>query len=823
MRTSNIQRPTLNVQRRAGLALVLVLVLDIASAQNEPPDVIAAAQPLADGVPEVAVVRLRELLSSKPQEEIRRAATVKLGEALVAAAQPEDALKILDDPQVRDLSTAKFSRAQALASLARWAEALPLYRQAAADPAFVFRAEAAFGHAEALRALGRTAEAVGAFRAMERDRQWTVRARLRAVELLLESKDARGAERLLAAVEPTTAAQRKERRLLRGRIEAELGNHEKALELFRSILARPGGATHPVLIATVLAWAEVHLKIGSPGAGDDLVEDFIVKYSTDRDLPRIFAKLDQLYAGERRQARHDLGKWSRESVQPLRALAQWYLARAELRLGRTDVALTIFERLRAENPRLPALAEAFLEDAQLQLEQGRSDDALAALDTARALEPGRALRERIEMLAGRSHYAAGRFDSAAQTFRKVPHNHALFNVTLAWLQAGDAPQVAAATQELKSRGDEEMRGEVLLEQGLVEAARKGGGATKTLQNFLREFPKHHRASEGWVALAELAFHAAPPRLEEARQNLARARETNPTPAATERADYLMIWLEESAPERDEQSVIELANQFLQKHPESPFLPDVRLKLGETFFRRQDFASAQTQFEILAQRNPASPIAEKALFFAGQSAMQSMGGDSLARALLLFDEVVKKGGELKWAARNEQAVIERKLGQPQDAVTFYDEVLRGDAKGPEKREALCGKGDIFYELGANDPENYRRAIELYEQLAQQPEASAHWRNQALFKKGMCLEKLNAPVDALATFYRIIEDEARPGRQREFFWFYKAGFNAARLLEEDSKWQPAAAVYEKLAFAGGGRSEEARSRLNRLRLEHFLWEQ
>ena len=80
-----------------------------------------------------------------------------------------------------------------------------------------------------------------------------------------------------------------------------------------------------------------------------------------------------------------------------------------------------------------------------------------------------------------------------------------------------------------------------------------------------------------------------------------------------------------------------------------------------------------------------------------------------------------------------------------------------------------------------------------------------------------------TNALATFYKIIEDEGRPDRQREFFWYYKAGFNAARLLEEDSKWQPAAVVYQKLASAGGARSDEAKSRLSRLRLEHFLWEQ
>jgi outer membrane protein assembly factor BamD (BamD/ComL family) len=250
---------------------------------------------------------------------------------------------------------------------------------------------------------------------------------------------------------------------------------------------------------------------------------------------------------------------------------------------------------------------------------------------------------------------------------------------------------------------------------------------------------------------------------------------------------------------------------------------VRLKLAETYYRRQDFASAQTQFELLAQQNTGAPVAEKARFFAAQSAMQSMSPDSLDRALRLFDEVVQKGGELKWAARNEQAAIERRLGKPQDALTFYEEVLRGDAKAPEKREALCAKGDVLYELGATDPENYRRAIDAYEQLAAQPDAPLHWRNQALFKKGMSLEKLNETDAALATFYRIIEDQSGSAKEREFFWYYKAGFNAARLLEQQAQWRPAAAVYEKLAFAGGGRSEEAKSRLNRLRLEHFLWEQ
>jgi hypothetical protein len=71
--------------------------------------------------------------------------------------------------------------------------------------------------------------------------------------------------------------------------------------------------------------------------------------------------------------------------------------------------------------------------------------------------------------------------------------------------------------------------------------------------------------------------------------------------------------------------------------------------------------------------------------------------------------------------------------------------------------------------------------------------------------------------------VIEEGIRSDRPREFFWFYKAGFNAAHLLEETNDWKSAVAVYRKLATVGGTRSDEARARLTQLRLEHFLWDE
>src|SRR5207249_10334405 len=89
------------------------------------PALMEATKPLLEGVPEVAVVRLLALLDSTLTAEEWCAVAAKLAEARVAARQPWDALLLLADFRLRNLPAAKFWRAQAFASLHRWADALP--------------------------------------------------------------------------------------------------------------------------------------------------------------------------------------------------------------------------------------------------------------------------------------------------------------------------------------------------------------------------------------------------------------------------------------------------------------------------------------------------------------------------------------------------------------------------------------------------------------------------------------------------------------------------------------------------------------------------
>ena len=786
-----------------------------------------AAKPLLEGVPEVAVVRLRALLGRSSTIEEWRATAEKLAQAQVAAKHPEDALVLLADSRVRELPSAKFWRAQAFASLHRWAEALPLFEELATDERSSFRQPATFGAAEMLRALGRRNEALTKFAILLHDKDWATRAQFRSAELYVDKADAINARRVLDEVQAKSVEERKERRFLRGRLELILQRPDRAIDMFQAVLKKPDGASHPTLIAALFGIADACLQLKTPETGDDFIERFIDNHPADPDLPVLFAKLDELYRAEHKPSRSELEKWVRNPEQPRRTFARWYLARLEIRAGRRDRARQLFSDLRRADLKSSAIASALLEFARLERDDGHFDEAIAILDDARLLHPEPSLLDQINLFFAQTEYLAQRFRAATAAFEEIGHSTspwakvALYNASAGWLQLGDHDRFLVDYNELgKQGGDEESRANLRLEEGLMQAARGNQKAAESLQQFIRDFPKNPRVSEAWIGLAEQAFHSSPPRLDEARKNLARAADSQPTAAAKERGDYLTIWIEDSA-NVDETKVIELAKRFLDQHGASPFASEVRMKLAEIYYRRQDFANAQTQFEILAQQNPDNPLGEKALFFAAESAMSSMGEHSLDRAIVLFDEVVRLKGPLRWAARNEQAVIERKLGKPKDALTLYDEVLRSDAEAPEKREALCGKGDIFFEMAGSDPSNYQRAIAIYDQLASDKDQPTHWRNQALFKKGLCLEKTSDSADALAMFYKILEDEARLGRRHEFFWYYKAGFNAARLLEDDSKWESAAAIYEKLVAAGGSRSEEAKERLNRLRLEHFLW--
>src|SRR5438477_3437676 len=77
-------------------------------------EIAEAARPIDDGAPEVAVYQLQKLVAGlRGADGIK--AKEKLAEALIAAQRSAEALRLLEEPTLRDSTSGKFLRSQALA------------------------------------------------------------------------------------------------------------------------------------------------------------------------------------------------------------------------------------------------------------------------------------------------------------------------------------------------------------------------------------------------------------------------------------------------------------------------------------------------------------------------------------------------------------------------------------------------------------------------------------------------------------------------------------------------------------------------------------
>ncbi len=474
------------------LALVGAIIFSLgtqARAQGSP-SLQGAIGPLAEGVAPVAIARLEALLAQNPSAVEQDLARKKLAEALVQAGRPADALPLLERTSLTNDLDAIFVRAQALAALDRWAEALPLYQRAATDPATARQGEAIFGTAQALQAVGRSDEAIKAFLSLQGDPKWSLRTRLRVAQLMIERGDVAGADRLLRETKPQATTERNEKRFLIGQLNLVQGRLEKAIETLSVILKKPEGVSHSLLIATLFKLADAHLAAKTPEGGDDALEEFIDHRPNDSALPEVFAKLDELYASERKPSINELEHWAHDAAQPRQVLAQWYLARSALRSGDREKAIALLTPLRDSPVRLPALGEANLELARLHLAKEQWDDAIVAANAAlgKNFDPG--FKERVDWLIAEANYRKGRLDQAALIYEQVAQrapalaHEALFNAALCWLRLDRAVEFGADYRKISDGPTSQSAGgELLLEEGAVQAAQGKPEAVQTFQRF----------------------------------------------------------------------------------------------------------------------------------------------------------------------------------------------------------------------------------------------------------------------------------------------------------------------------------------------------
>lgn len=352
---------------------------------------------------------------------------------------------------------------------------------------------------------------------------------------------------------------------------------------------------------------------------------------------------------------------------------------------------------------------------------------------------------------------------------------------------------------------------VPLAEALQKAKQKHPDAVQAL-TALADISPHAR-----LALAELCFAA-----NDRKGAIAHWMELINHPVAlasySDRLNYLAIFLVDSAgcDKKAQERVIRLARDFLDAYPDSSFRAEVRMKLGEAHFRCGNFLEARTQFETLVRECPDSTLTEPALFFAGKSGACMWDGSGIENAMLLFEDVAKMGGTFALRARLEQARLQEKSDQLDQALLILKNILSFHPDADIRFEAFMMQGNIFFIQGTVSSENYARAIQSWLQIVSDSQATLPWKNQALTKIGAAYQKLGNTNRALASYYEVLS--IYDTSHTEFFWFYKAGFDAGKLLESQKLWKESLHVYQQMAAIPGPRSQEAQSRIQYLESIH-----
>ncbi|MGD9747974.1 MAG: tetratricopeptide repeat protein, partial [Verrucomicrobiales bacterium] len=362
------------------------------------------------------------------------------------------------------------------------------------------------------------------------------------------------------------------------------------------------------------------------------------------------------------------------------------------------------------------------------------------------------------------------------------------------------------------------------------AARRQAEAFDDLTTFIRLHPTHRFTADAEMALAELHLNQVPPRAVASREHLAAAASHSLTPAQKERSDYISIWLEVAA--EDRATAARLAVDFLKNWTASAHAADLTLLLGELSFVSAKYGDAFHWFSRHAVEFPLSPQAEAAEYFAALSAQRFPDGAGDQQAQALWTTLVGRRGPYAAEAQHELGLLHMKKEQFEAAIAAFDAVLALSPSPDLKSATLCDRGQALFaraNLNAPGEEDWNRAIKSFSEVESDVSTPRSWRLQAAVRRGRCLERLGRPAEAITAYQTAmaLPEGGLPGRTilipvDEADWFYRAGFDAIRLLDLQKRHQEAVDIAEALAASNGPRSLEAGELATQIRLRHFLWE-
>lgn len=818
---------------------------------------------LADFLPDVAASRFQSALAEKEltvpdQMRIR----LLLAESLIRSNQPDEATKILDDPSLKDQASALFWEAQALRAQGKFAEAIALFDLAIGTKNFPYYGESVITRSRLLSALGSHRDAIAGLNLLTSSNSpLAIRAKLDQTHLLCLTGKYPEARKVLPALKSLRGNELLEARLLDGKLLQAESQFTKATALFTAILQefkRDAETLPPIIHPAVIGQARAMASLNRRADAADVILAFVQAHPTSPELADAFVLLHYLQTNVptaedpvQNLIQQRLTDWSNTPIvahspmiadpgdsaissYPLlqeldhpelhaQALYTRILALAGAKEPEQCAQLRqLATQLNLLHPGHSLATAATIELARNEFQNQQSEKARNLLDSLLSLEQSSDHFVAVNLLLADECFekkdfvrASLYFEKAAARLSATPRSSALFNAGISSLLVNDD----ASWDRLLKEASPKLSVSLTLERALHTIKQSPEAAMPLLEKFIIDQPQHARIGEARLAMAYCALKLQRPDLSMAKAQL---DSINATVVSAESLLATKILLAQA--QQDQNTVITLSRSFIAQYPDSPAVAEMTLNLGMALYQNGDMNDARQVLQKLEKSHPAQ--AGPSLLIAARAAARTGTPQSLTEAISIFDKIIAADSPLSAFAVLEKARTLIDAKSPSGLVQAREELQKLFYKIAADSPLHTPTGllliEILYAQGGSDSTQYEASLKVQDVLLEKKQTSTVETHRIHYYRGLTLEQLNKPDEALDVYYQVIESASKEA-PADWDYLERCGFNAIALLEKSERWEPAIALAKKLSSYPTPRANEAAERAKNLGLEHMIMDE
>jgi tetratricopeptide (TPR) repeat protein len=469
--------------------------------------------------------------------------------------------------------------------------------------------------------------------------------------------------------------------------------------------------------------------------------------------------------------------------------------------------------------------------ATLQLNELKNyDEAIKMFLVSAELPVGPAERAQAVILAANTEVLNRNYAGAAERYAKVADQYAetpyacqaRFNQGEAMFKAEQwKASVDAYSKYLEGCKDSASIETAMFHKGLaLEKAAEFAESVTAFRAFAEKFPKADHAPTALFEAAKAAISAdqkdeAMPLLGSVISNYAQSRQF---PEAL----YLRTYLHFQQGSNKE--AVEDGFAFREKFSETHahLAPDVNLWLGDHFANEQRYADAEKLFLDIRKRFKDSPKAPLALYEAAKNAYQQSHADngdyskSLNYVQQLFTHFPDASPQVLAQANFLRGDIGTLIGDFSQAAEWFEACAKAVPQTELYYAARGRLGECYYSMASEDNDNadrLREALAMFTEVIKgAPNKSIE--EKARYRAAKIYEILKMTAEAKEE-YRNIFHRVDDAAVQDWFYYARAGFDLARMNEEERNYSQAERIYRILASSKTPVAEDARKKAAQLR--------